>query len=71
MIKHQKNKLKCAVKMWKSQQSSEGGYSNPGYSVPTNSLAKGDTLTQATVSQPNSPAQTDTLNQATVSQPIA
>ena len=31
---------------------SEGRHSDPGYSVPPNSPAKGDTLTQATVSHP-------------------
>ena len=46
------------------------GQSNPGYSVPPNSPASGDTLTQATVSHPKA-QKVDTLAQATVSHPTA
>ena len=35
-----------------TQQSSYGGHSYPGFSVPPNSQAEGDTLTPATVSHP-------------------
>ena len=66
-------KLQCPT-----QQSSQGGHYDPGYSVPPYNRAKGDTLIQAPVSHqskvytltsvpPNTPAKGDTMTQVTVS----
>ena len=49
-----------------TQQSSQGGHSNPVYSVPPCNRAKGDTLTRATLSHQ---AKVYTLTQAPVSHP--
>ena len=56
-----------------AQENRLGRHSNPGYSVPPNSPAKTDSLTQASVfpptHTPNSRAKADTIAQATVVTP--
>ena len=53
-------RLQCPTK-----QSSQGGHSDPGYNVPPYNRAKGDTLTQATLSHQT---KVYTLTQAAVVQ---
>ena len=54
-----------------AQENSLGRHSNPGYSVPPNSPAKTDTLTQTSLTStpPSSLAKEDTIAQATVVTP--